>query len=147
MSWLVANGRVLASAEIAEARRDRRRGLLGRDGLHGALVLTPCRWVHTFGMRFAIDVAHLDRDGVVLCVTTMARHRVGRPVVAARSVIEASSGAFDRWGLCVGDVVEVRTTVDEPRCGPGRPSPASAAERTPPSGTLRTLVAEPVGIG
>src|SRR4051812_37822166 len=108
MSWLVANGRVLASAEIADTHHARRRGLLGRDGLHGALVITRCRWVHTIGMRFAIDVAHLDGDGVVLGVTTMARHRVGRPVIAARSVIEASAGAFDRWGLCVGDVVELR---------------------------------------
>ena len=80
MSWLVGNGRVLASAEVAATRAARRRGLLGRDDVVGALVLPRCRWVHTIGMRFAIDVAHLDADGVVLRVTTMSRHRIGLPV-------------------------------------------------------------------
>jgi len=38
----------------------------------------------------------------------MHRHRVGIPVGRARSVVEAEAGAFARWGLRVGDVVEVR---------------------------------------
>src|SRR3954447_848419 len=103
MSWLVSNGRVLASAEVAESRHERRRGLLGRDSVEGALVLTRCRWVHTLGMRFAIDAAHLDERGVVVRTTTMRRHRVGLPVWRATTVIEASAGAFGRWGLVVGD--------------------------------------------
>ena len=41
-------------------RASRRRGLLGRDGFEGALVLAPCRHVHTARMRFAIDVALCD---------------------------------------------------------------------------------------
>lgn len=106
--WLVLGDRVLASVEVAADRRARRRGLLGRDGVSGALLLTPARSVHTFGMRFAIDVAHLDVDGRVLRVTTMAPNRLGRPVVAARSVLEAEAGAFARWGVGVGDGLEVR---------------------------------------
>ena len=37
-------------------------GLLGRDGIEGALLLRPARSVHTLGMRFAIDVAFCDAD-------------------------------------------------------------------------------------
>lgn len=107
--WLVTDdARVLASAEIADARSARRRGLLGRDHLDGALVLRPCRWVHTIGMRFAIDVAFLDDDGIVVKTMQMHRHRIGIPVWRASSVVEAEAGAFARWGLRVGDVVEVR---------------------------------------
>ena len=108
MSWLVANGRVLASAEVAESRHERTKGLLGRDGLEGALVLTRCRWVHTVGMRFALDVAYVDPDGTVVKTVRMARHRVGFPVPKASWVIEAQAGAFERWGLSIGDVVELR---------------------------------------
>ena len=61
MASLVRDGTVLASAEVATTRRARRRGLLGRDGVDGAFVLRPCRQVHTFGMRFPIDVAWCDR--------------------------------------------------------------------------------------
>lgn len=108
MPWLLTDdARVLASAEIADARAARRRGLLGRDGIAGAIVLRPCRWVHTLGMRFAIDVAFVDRDGQVIKTMQINRHRVGVPVWRATSVIEAEAGAFARWGLRVGDRVEI----------------------------------------
>ena len=106
--WLVSNGTVLASAERADSHRDRGKGLIGRDGVEGAMVLSRPRWVHTFGMRFAIDVAHLAADGTVLHVTTLVPHRFGAPVWNARTVVEAEAGAFERWGLRLGDVVELR---------------------------------------
>jgi len=108
MAWLVSEARVLASAEIADGRAERRRGLLGRTDLEGALVIRPCRGVHTIGMKFPIDVAFVDCDGVVMKTLQMPRHRLGMPVPKARLVIEAKAGAFARWGLRVGDVVEVR---------------------------------------
>ncbi|MEJ7801323.1 MAG: DUF192 domain-containing protein, partial [Ilumatobacter sp.] len=107
--WLVTDdARVLASVELADARSARRKGLLGRDGLEGALALRPCRWVHTIGMRFPIDVAFLDDDGVVVKTMQMHQRRVGVPVWRAGVVIEAEAGAFARWGLRVGDVIEIR---------------------------------------
>ena len=112
MGWLVSDARVLASAEVATDRRARRRGLLHRDGLEGALVLRPCRWVHTIGMRFPLDVAYVDADGIVVKTVRMARHRVGFPVPKATWVIEAEAGAFERWGLSIGDVVELRDGPD-----------------------------------
>lgn len=106
--WLVSDGHVLASAERAEGRRAHMRGLLGREGIDGAFVLEPCRWVHTIGMKFAIDVAYLDAEGVVLKTVRMKRNRLGAPVPHARIVVEAQAGAFARWGLGVGDQIEVR---------------------------------------
>ncbi|KNB51698.1 DUF192 domain-containing protein [Streptomyces caatingaensis] len=88
--------------EIAASYRARTRGLLGRDGIDGALLLTPAGSVHTFGMRFPIDVAYLDRDLTVLAVRTMAPHRLGAPRLRARHVLEAAAGAMARWGLRPG---------------------------------------------
>lgn len=102
------DARVLASAELADSRSARRQGLLGRDGLDGALVLKPCKWVHTLGMRFPLDIAFLDDDGCVVKTMQMHQHRIGVPVWRASVVIEAEAGAFARWGLHVGDIVEVR---------------------------------------
>jgi uncharacterized membrane protein (UPF0127 family) len=103
MGWLLRDGEVLASLEVADTRSARRKGLLGRDSIDGALLLVPARSVHTIGMRFPIDVAWLDGDLVVLRTTCMRRHRLGRPVLRARSVLEADAGAFARWNLVVGD--------------------------------------------
>ncbi|MGE3589729.1 MAG: DUF192 domain-containing protein [Ilumatobacteraceae bacterium] len=108
MPWLVCDGNVLASAEVADSPRSKGRGLLGRDGLEGALVIERCRWVHTLGMRFPLDVAFVDANGAVIKTLRMNRHRLGAPVFGARRVIEAQAGAFARWGLNVGDVVELR---------------------------------------
>ena len=107
MAWLVSEGRVLASAEVLSGRRNRAKGLLGRDAVDGAVVLRPCRWVHTVAMRFATDVAYLDRSGVVVKTVHMPCHRIGVPVFRASTVVEAEAGAFARWGLRVGDVIEI----------------------------------------
>ena len=115
MAWLVCDATVLASAEVAATRRERRHGLLGRDSIEGALVIAPCRWIHTIGMKFPIDVAYLDPDGVVVKTIQMQRYRMGIPVWNARSVIEAEAGAFGRWGLRVGDQIEIRTDDSDPR--------------------------------
>ena len=107
-NWLVLDGRVLANVEIASSRSARRKGLLGRDGIEGALLLRPARSVHTFGMNFSIDVAHCDAEGTVLRITTMKPNRLGAFVLRSRSVVETEAGAFARWGVTQGDCLEIR---------------------------------------
>ncbi|WP_206320097.1 DUF192 domain-containing protein [Streptomyces zingiberis] len=85
--------------EIAASLRARTRGLLGRDGIEGAILLTPANSVHTFRMGFPIDVAYLSWDLRVLAVRTMRPGRMGRPRFRARHVLEAEAGAMARWGL------------------------------------------------
>src|SRR5437763_14270147 len=106
MAWLVREGDVLATVEVSDGPIRRARGLLGRDGIEGGLVLRPCRQVHTIGMRFPIDVAFCDRHGVVLRTATVAPWRVTRVVWRAGLVVEAAAGAFDRWPLPPGDSAE-----------------------------------------
>ena len=111
MGWLVRDGDVLASAEVARGVRERAQGLLGRRdaaAVTGVLVLRPCRQIHTVGMRFAIDVAFCDRRGVVLRTATVPPWRVTRPVWRAGFVVEAAAGSFDRWHLRAGDTIEVK---------------------------------------
>jgi uncharacterized membrane protein (UPF0127 family) len=107
---LLVEGCEVAPLEMATTARTRSRGLLGRDGLEGALWLSPARQVHTFRMRFAIDVAYVDRDGKVVHVATMPPGRLGRWVARSRGVLEAEAGAFERWGLGPG----VRVTLHQP---------------------------------
>ncbi len=108
MPWLVRDGKVLATLEVATSMRDRTRGLLGRDGLDGALLLRPAKSVHTFRMRFAIDVAFCDRDLRVVKVRTLVRNRATLPVIKAHSVIESEAGTMERWGVRVGDQFDIR---------------------------------------
>jgi uncharacterized protein len=109
MAWLLRDGDVLAALDVAESLPDRLRGLLGRDGLEGALLIRKARSVHTVGMRFPIDVAFCNADLVVVdMLTPMSRYRLGRPRFKARCVIEAEAGAFERWRLLPGDQLEIK---------------------------------------
>ena len=74
----------------------RLRGLLGRAPDETLLVIAPCRAIHTFGMKAAIDVAFIDGDGVVAAVERGLPPRRYRRSESAVAVIErfASSAPF-----------------------------------------------------
>jgi uncharacterized membrane protein (UPF0127 family) len=107
-AWLLRDGQVLASLDVADHPMDRMRGLIGRSGFEGAILLPHTRAVHTMFMRFPLDVAFVRRDLTVGAIVTMPRWRLGVPRRGCRSVLEASAGAFERWGLRVGDRLEIR---------------------------------------
>lgn len=109
MAWLMVEDRVVASVEVVTTRHARRKGLLGRQGIEGAMLLSPTKSVHTVGMKFAIDVAHLDSDMCVLAVTTMKPGRVGRFSWRTRHVLEAEAGSLQRFGINPGVQIEVRS--------------------------------------
>ena|SRR3569833_1373509 len=72
-----------------------------------ALWIDPCGSVHTWGMRYSIDVVFLDRAGVVLRVTRDVRPwRVAPAPRGTRSAIEMRGGSAERVRL--GDRLEVR---------------------------------------
>lgn len=108
MSWLLRDGDVLAAAEVADGLAARTRGLLGRTDYVGAMVLMRTRSIHTVGMRFPLDVAFCDRDLVVLDTVRVPPMRLALPRRRGRTVVEAQAGAFERWGLRVGDQLELR---------------------------------------
>ncbi|MBW8795833.1 MAG: DUF192 domain-containing protein [Streptomyces sp.] len=93
--------------EVATSYRARTKGLLGRDELDGAILLSPASGIHTFRMRMAIDVAYLDRRLNVIAVRTMPPGRLGRPRLRARHVLEAEAGAMAAWGVRAGARVTV----------------------------------------
>jgi uncharacterized membrane protein (UPF0127 family) len=99
MAMLNVDGVAVAEVNVARSFSARSRGLLGRDGVAGGLVLEPASSVHTFGMRFTIDVAYVARDGRVLAVRTMPPHRLGLPRPRARWVLETEAERMAAWGI------------------------------------------------
>jgi uncharacterized protein len=99
MRTLLCDGRPVAPLEVATTLWARIKGLLGRDGIDGAMLLRPASSIHTIRMRFALDVAFVDGDLTVVCTMTVPPGRVTRIVRSAKGVVEAEAGAFARWGL------------------------------------------------
>lgn len=105
--WLLVDGVHVAGAWRATASPERRTGLLGTDGLEGALWIERCSSVHTFGMRYALEVAFLGRTGRVLSTTHMERSRLGWPRLGARSVLEVPAGKLRDWHITPGVVLSL----------------------------------------
>ncbi|WP_373732168.1 DUF192 domain-containing protein [Bacteroides heparinolyticus] len=72
----------------------RLKGLMGKDGIAKgeAMLFYPCGSIHTFFMKFNLDVLYLDRDNVVLAKESIAPWRLGKMVRGAKKVVEMAEG-------------------------------------------------------
>lgn len=95
------------SAEVAASAWSRLRGLLGRESLRPGegLLLFPCNAVHGLGMRFDLDVLHLDRHGRVLRVIHLRRNRLGPVVRGGYFALELPAGTAAATGTQPGDAL------------------------------------------
>lgn len=95
-------------ADIADTSLKRRTGLLKHTGLAPGegLWITPCEGVHTFGMKFAIDVVFLNKKKKVLKIRpNMVKRRLALSLLA-HSVLELPAGRLAETGTVAGDLLE-----------------------------------------
>ncbi|HAH21580.1 MAG: hypothetical protein A2Y00_05745 [Omnitrophica WOR_2 bacterium GWF2_43_52] len=95
-------------AVIADKPFVRMKGLLGKKQLldKHALVLKPCNSIHTFFMRFAIDVLFLDRqNNIVKMYASLKPWRLSGIFPSAFFCIELPSGVINKTHTCIGDQV------------------------------------------
>ena len=100
---------VATSIETAFESADRKKGLLGREGLAAgqALVIAPTNLVHTFAMRFDIDILFVARDGRVLKVSANVPPRRIAGSLRGFAVIELAAGQAAASDTRVGDSIAV----------------------------------------
>jgi uncharacterized membrane protein (UPF0127 family) len=88
---------------VARSSKERRRGLAGMDPMPGdhALHILRTNSVHTFGMRFALDLVWLGRGGRVVRIDRDVPARRLKLCLRARSVIETCAGHGDRFAAAL----------------------------------------------
>ena len=94
---------------VAATRATRRTGLLKHASLPEgeALWIVPCHGVHTFRMRFDIDVIALDANGIVVDrVAGLRPWRIRLPRKGTAGVLELPAGCLDRTGTAIGHRIE-----------------------------------------
>ena len=109
-----SHGPALAKLEPAFGLWARTRGLLGRPGLAPATALwiRPCNSVHTFFMKFALDLVFLDGDLTVRKVyRNVGPGRLIWPVWRAKSVLEFEAGFLNETSLSPGETLYVDHTL------------------------------------
>lgn len=104
-----ARGTVLASClEVADSGPKRNKGLLGREGLAPGegLWIVPCESVHTFFMRFPIDLVYLDRRNRIKKVRSAVGPWRLSACLSAHSVLELPAGTIRATQTQRGDELE-----------------------------------------
>jgi uncharacterized protein len=95
---------------VADTLFTRLKGLLGRSALPAGqgLWIKPCNSIHTFGMKFPIDVVFLDKGSRVVGVAkTLRPNRISRIYCGAASVIELPAGTIDAAQTKLGHQLKV----------------------------------------
>jgi len=104
--WNARTNTVIVNrVEPAFDSHTRRKGLLGRESMSTdeVLIIAPCNAIHTFFMRFAIDVAFVSRSGQVVKLSRDVRP--GRIAMSPRAfaALEFTAGVIDRAKIQPGD--------------------------------------------
>jgi uncharacterized membrane protein (UPF0127 family) len=124
-----ADGRVVSErCLVAATPFSRMRGLLGRRSLASGegLLLRPASSVHTFFMRFPIDVVFLGPDGEVLKVAERVSPWRTAAAKGAKVVVELPAGEAAGRGLQPGDRLDLSGS-GPPRSGPAASHPPASA--------------------
>ena len=107
----LSKGSVLVErGEMATSVFSRAKGLLGRSGISRGegLLIRPCQSVHTFFMRFPIDVLFLDRENRVIHMELNLRpNRLSRHCFRARAVLELPAGTACATMTELGDKLAI----------------------------------------
>ena len=115
----VDTGAIVADkVAVADTRASRAVGLLSRTELDPgeALWIVPSRGVHTWGMRFAIDVVALDDRGVVIDqVAALKPWRIRLPRRGTAGVLELPSGTLSASGTAIGHRIEFKASGSQDR--------------------------------
>jgi len=108
-----------AKVRLADTPRSRRIGLLRHKMLQPGegLWIYPTKAIHTFGMRFSIDVAFLDRRLRIKRVYhRLAPFRLTSLIWGARSALELAPGSLASTGTLVGDELQFWHCKESPAC-------------------------------
>lgn len=105
--WVMEVCGKVESLEFASTAKERLRGMLFRDPDDVTRILIPCHDIHTFGMKYPIDVAFISRDGHVLEVhrNVSTKKRIKRKDASLVAERFSRSG---EW-LKEGDVIRIGT--------------------------------------
>lgn len=95
---------------LADSFYYRLKGLMGKKELkeNEGLCLKPCKSVHTFFMKFNIDVLFVDNNDVVCGIVENLRPwQVSSYYRTSRYVIELKAGAIEKYKIELGDKINI----------------------------------------
>ena len=106
MAKVYHKGRLLwDKIEVAATPIKRFKGLMGRRKLSEGegMLIKPCNQVHTFHMRFSLDILYITKEMRVAAIQTLSPGKVGARVKQAALVLEVSANSAKQFNIMPGD--------------------------------------------
>jgi uncharacterized protein len=100
---------IAASASEARSFTEKFLGLMGKANLpeSSGLIIRDTNWIHTFWMRFPLDLIYITRERrVVGLEESLPPNRIGKPFWSAHSVVELNAGVIRATQTQVGDQLQ-----------------------------------------
>lgn len=96
---------LLNKVEIADSFFSRMKGLLQRDGFteSDGILITPCNYVHTIGMRFSIDLVFLNKQNRVVGLKRNMKKNRFAGIMQAKHTLELPAGKLESLAIGMGD--------------------------------------------
>ena len=104
------NKTIASVVYFADIPFKRMKGLLGRSSLGAleAMVIKPCNSIHTFFMRFSIDVLFVNKESrVVKCIVNMPSFRLSPIYLTSKFVVELPVGTIQATNTTEGDQIAI----------------------------------------
>ena len=101
---------IAGDVSVAKDVLKRMKGLLGKRVMSqgSALLIVPCKGIHTIGMKFPLDAIFLDKNSRVTSLREdLAPNRITRFYFHAVSVLELPAGTIASTGTRIGDEIEI----------------------------------------
>ena len=102
---------ISSKTKIAGSFFERLMGLMGKNGLEKeeCLIITPCNSIHTFFMKFPIDVVFMDREGkVVKLIRGVGPKKMVMPIKGTHFVVEFDSRNEMTCEIEEGDILKIK---------------------------------------
>ena len=111
MRNLTRNAVLGDAVEVADSSAKRRTGLLKHERLEagGGLWISPCESVHTFFMKFPIDLVYIDKERKVRKVRNAVPAWRLSACLTAHSIVELPAGTAEKTGTQAGDELSIET--------------------------------------
>jgi uncharacterized protein len=101
---------IAANCVLADTLLKRLKGLMGRESFaeDDGLLIRPCNSIHTFFMRFSIDVIFLDSKNMVVGLCPGIKpFKLSKLYFKACSALELPEGVISKCGVSCGHYLEI----------------------------------------
>jgi len=113
MDLFLGKRRIIKKIKIADNYLSRLVGLLkNKSSKNSNLYIPACNCIHTYFMKFNIDIIMTDKNGKVIFLKENAKPFQIISCLKAKDTIELEKGSIKKFKIKIGDIIKLKEAID-----------------------------------